>query len=155
MLKGPRKVIAASTALAALTLGGLSPAPALALTGGDLTISGLPRTVVARDGIITLRATYNCVQYGEPYNGSDILLASITSTAAPGQSYDSLGPATYVVCDGTNRRITLTLAAVNGELSGPANLQFGHEAFTLDGSTGAISVYVDVPITVMIAGPKS
>jgi hypothetical protein len=42
--------------------------------------------------------------------------------------------------------------AVNGGRAGPANLQFGHEAVSPDGTIGFISVYVNIPITVVVAG---
>ena len=153
MHPGPRRLVGIAM-LAALMVGAVGATPVLALSGGDLTIRALSPIAVARDGTITLRATYNCIRYSEPYNGFDIVFASITSPTSPGSEYDSFAPFTIVLCDGTDRRITLTVQAVNGGLSGPANLQFGHQGFSSDGSIGAISVWVNVPITVVLAGPK-
>lgn len=154
MLPGPRRLIATAT-LAALMALAIAMTPVLALSGGDLNIRAISPIGVARDGTITLRATYTCIQYSEPYNGFDIVFASITSPASPGNEYASFAPFTEVLCDGSDRRITLTVQAINGGLSGPANLQFGHQGFSPDGSIGAISVWVNVPITVVLAGPKS
>lgn len=154
MLLGPRRLIGTAT-LAALMAVAIAVTPVLALSGGDFNIRAVSPIGVARDGTITLRATYSCIQYSEPYNGFDVIFASITSPASPGNDYVSFAPFTNVLCDGGDRRMTLTLQAVNGGLSGPANLQFGHQGFSPDGSIGAISVWVNVPITVVIAGPKS
>jgi hypothetical protein len=152
MLHRSRRLLASGVIAAALavTFAGTS---VQALTGGDLTIGPLPKTVVAKGDEVTLRITYNCIQYSEPYNGSDWIFAVIFSPGIP-SDYRTDAWSYPILCDGTVRQITLTLRVNNGGLSGPANLQFGHEAFSPDGTIGAISVWVNFPITVLIAGPK-
>lgn len=139
-----RRILATIAAFAFMALA----APASASTPGDLSVSGLPRSVIDRGGSVTLRVKYACLQYSEPYTGSDIILANITSTAADGQGYGTFYPYTEILCDGRSHRVTLTLRAYNGGLSGPADLQFGHEALTPDGAFGIISVWLDAPIMV-------
>jgi hypothetical protein len=143
-----RRLLATVTTAAVFAIAAFGAAPVAAVTGGDLTASA-PTSVVDRGGTISLRLKYNCIQYDEPYNGSDVIYAVIT---ASGRGYAS--SFTNVVCDGMDRRVTLSLDAIYGRVSGPANLQIGHEGLTPDGLTATLGVWVNVPITVVIAGPK-
>jgi hypothetical protein len=158
MLHMSRRLIATAT-LAALTVGAFGATPVSASTyGGDTTFSALPQTVIAKGGEITLRLTYNCIQYNAPYNASDIIGAVIFEYGVSG-SYATTY-LNFVVCDGTNRRLTLVLSAFDGGMSGPATLAIGHQgnaAFTQpDGSTGISTEAGNASFRVMVvvAGPK-
>ena len=81
-----------------------------------------------------------------------ILLQSdaVTAAGAEPASFDALPIA--ITCDGQARLLKVSLVAVNGGLVGQANLRFGDEGLSPDGSIGAISVYVDEPVRVVAAG---
>ncbi len=71
------KLIAAATTLAVLMAFGVTPV--LAASPGDLSVRATPATVIDRDGTVTLKIRYSCTQYEAPYNGTDLLYASIVS----------------------------------------------------------------------------
>src|SRR6478752_2330353 len=72
-----RRRIAAGFAAAVLMV--VVAAPAAAATPGGFTIRHSPANVVDKDGTVTLRIHYSCTGYGAPYDGTDRLIASITS----------------------------------------------------------------------------
>jgi hypothetical protein len=148
MLKRSRSGLGTAAVAAALAIAALGAGPAVALAGGgDLSVQAHV-ALVDKDGTITLRAKYVCSQYDAPYDGTDVLIASITSSAG---GYDTF---TSVTCDGTKQHVTLTMAAFDGGTSGSAILQLGHEGISPDGTTGTISVFVDVPVKVVTTGPE-
>ena len=147
MLNRSRRFIGPAAVAAALAIGALGAAPVAAqTTSGALTVDVMSGAVVDKDGTITLRAKYACGQYDAPYDGTDLLIASITSSTG---GYHANAA---VTCDGTTQHITLHLIAFNGGVSGSANLQFGHQGNSPDGTIGTIAGYVDIPIKVVSAG---
>jgi len=144
-----RSVIGTSAIAAALAVAALGVIPAVALAdSGDLTVQSIRGAVVDKDGTITLRAKVVCSQYDAPYDGTDWLIASITSSTG---GYDTF---TQVTCDGTRQHVTLTLTAFDGGTSGSATIQLGHEGLSPDGTIGTISAFVEEPIKVVTAGPN-
>ena len=115
---------------------------------GALTVRAVPGAAVDKDGTVVLRAKYACHQYEAPFDGSDILVVSITATNG---GYDTLTAAT---CDGTEQHLSVTLAAFDGGASGWASLQLGHEGVSSDGSVATISAFVETPIRIVTAGPR-
>ncbi len=148
----PRRAIGSIALAVALAIAVVGAAPVAAkhnegvLGFGALSADVMNGAFVDKDGTITLKATYACSPYEAPFDGADLLIASITGSVG---GYDGFA---FITCDGTDQRITMSLAAFDGGVSGPANLQFGHQGLSADLTTGTISVFVDVSTKVVSAG---
>lgn len=149
MLQRPRQLIGPT--LVAIGIAVLAAAPVAAkrpvagLEPGAF-VADVSGTAVAKDGVASLKVKYTCSPYDAPYDGSDIVIASVTSSASGFDGFDT------VVCDGSNQQITLSLNAFNGGFEGSTSVLFAHEGMTADGSSGTISVFVDAPVKVVMAG---
>lgn len=152
MLTRSRRAVGSSALAVALAITVVAAAPVAAkhtdtvLGFGALSADVMNGAFVDKGGTITLKARYACSPYEAPFDGADLLIASITGSVG---GYDGFA---FITCDGTEQRITMSLTAFEGGVSGPANLQFGHEGLSADGTTGTISVFVDVSTKVVSAG---
>ena len=142
-LIGPTLVALGIALLAAAPVGAKHLVPDLSPGSFVADVSG---AAVAKDGVVSLKVRYTCSPYDAPYDGSDLVIASITSSTS---GYDGVAP---VVCDGTDQQINLSLTAFNGGFEGSTTVQFAHQGMTADGSSGTVSVFVEIPAKVVMAG---
>jgi hypothetical protein len=146
MLHSPRQLIGPT--LVALAIVVLAAAPVAAKHPvADFSPGAFVADVYGathdRDGVLSLRVRYSCSPYEAPFDGSDLVIASITS----GESgYDGFE---WVTCDGSSQQLTLSLLAFNGGVEGDTYVQFTHEGMEADG-TGTASVTTGVPVRVKV-----
>jgi hypothetical protein len=126
-------VLAAAPVAAGHPVPDLSPGSLVAEVSGS---------AVAKDGVVSVKVKYRC----SPYDGSDVVIASITSSASGFDGVDNL------ICDGSSQQVTLSLTAFNGGFEGSTSVQLAHQGMTADGSSGTVGVFVDVPVKVVMAG---
>lgn len=149
MLQRPRQFIGPT--LVAFGIVVLAAAPVAARhTVPDLSpgsfVADVSGAAVAKDGAVSVKVKYACSPYEAPFDGSDLVIASISSSASGFDGLDS------VICDGTNQQVTLSLNAFNGGFEGSTSIQFAHQGMTADGSSGTIGVFAEVPVKVVMAG---
>lgn len=142
-LIGPTLVAFAIAVLAAAPVAARRPVAGLEPGAFVADVSG---AIVAKDGVASVKVKYTCSPYEAPFDGSDVVIASITSATS---GFDGVA---NVVCDGSSQQLTLSLNAFNGGFEGSSSVLFGHQGMTADGSSGTISVFVDVPARVVMAG---
>jgi hypothetical protein len=149
MLQRPRQLIGST--LVALAVVGLAAAPVAAgrpvadLSPGSF-LADVSGAAVAKDGVLSLKVKYSCSPYEAPFDGSDLVIASVASGAS---GFDGIGA---VVCDGSSQQMTLSLTAFNGGFEGPASVVFAHQGMTADGSSGTVGVFAELPTRVVVAG---
>jgi len=142
-LIGPTLVAFAIVVLAAAPVAAGHPVPDLSPGSLVAEVSG---SAVAKDGVVSVKVKYRCSPYDAPYDGSDVVIASITSSTSGFDGVDNL------ICDGSSQQVTLSLTAFNGGFEGSTSVQLAHQGMTADGSSGTIGVFVDVPVKVVMTG---
>jgi hypothetical protein len=149
MLQRIRRLVGPSAVAMAIVVLATSPVaaghPVADLSPGAL-IADVSGVAIDKGGEVTVKVRYTCSPYDAPYDGSDLVIASITAGAS---GYDGVAS---VTCNGNDQQLSMSLTAFNGGVEGTANLQFAHEGLTADGSSGTIGVSVDVPVKVVITG---
>lgn len=147
MLHSPRQLIGPT--LVALVIVGLAAAPVAAkhpvpdFSPGAFVADTYGPTH-DRDGSISVRVRYSCSPYEAPYDGSDLVIASISSGQSGYDGFES------VTCDGNSQELTMSLTAFNGGFEGDTYLNFTHQGMTADGSSGVASVTAGVPVRIKI-----
>ena len=149
MLQRPRQLIGPT--IVAIGIAVLAAAPVAARhTVPDVSpgsfAADVSGTAVAKDGVLSVKVKYTCSPYEAPYDGSDIVIASVASSTS---GFQGIAP---VTCDGSGQQITLSLDAVNGGFEGSANVQLAHQGMTADGSSGTVGIFAEAPVKVVMAG---
>jgi hypothetical protein len=142
-LIGPTLVALAVVVLAAAPVAAKHPIADLSPGAFMADVSG---AAVAKDGVLSMKVKYTCSPYEAPFDGSDIVIASVSSGAS---GFDGIAA---VVCDGSSQQVTLSLTAFNGGFEGPTSVVLAHQGMTADGSSGTVGVFAEVPGRVVMAG---